>query len=276
VFAEEDDGAATAPGARRFRQTTLSDALRSDVPGSMHGLAVTTGRLHMRAWPEILHSVRTGRPATELVFGGGLFEHLERDRETAAAFDAAMAGYTSVVARALLGTYDFARFRTLVDVGGGTGALLAAILAAHPDARGVNFDLPHVAERARALIAAQGLADRCAVASGDFFAAVPPGGDAYLLKMILHDWDDERSVAILRRVREAIAPDGRVLVLEAVLPEGNAPSPGKLLDVNMLVMTGGRERTCDEFAALYSAAGFALDDVIPAHPTTSIVVGRPV
>ena len=263
--------------ARSFGHTPLSQALRDGVPGSMRGLAVMTGLLHMRAWPEIVHSVRTGQTAFEKVFGKPIFEHIPGDPELGGAFDAAMASYTAATSAAVAAVYDFSRYRKFVDVGGGNGALVAAILPNVPLASGVVFDLPPVAERARALLASRGLAGRCEVVGGDFFEAVPAGGDAYSLKMIVHDWDNERSIAILRNVRRAIRPEGRVLLMEAVIdPQSGAGAPGKLLDVNMLVMTGGRERTADEFAALFAASGFALERIVPANPTVSVIEGRPV
>ena len=263
--------------ARSFGHTPLSEALRDGVPGSMRGLAVMTGLGHLRAWPEIVHSVRTGQTAFEKVFGKPLFEHLSSDAELGAAFDAAMGGYTAATSAAVAGVYDFSRYRKIVDVGGGSGALLAAILPRVALASGIVFDLPAVAERARAFLASRDLAGRCDVVAGDFFQAVPAGGDAYAMKMILHDWDDQRSIAILKNVRRAIRPEGRVLLMEAVIdPQSGAGAPGKLLDINMLVMTGGRERTAEEFAALFAASGFALEEIVPANPTVSVIVGRPV
>jgi SAM-dependent methyltransferase len=263
--------------ARSFGHTPLSEALREGVPGSMRGLAVLTGLGHLRAWPEIVHSVRTGQTAFEKVFGEPLFEHLTSDAELGAAFDAAMSGYTAATSAAVAGVYDFTRYRKIVDVGGGNGALLAAILPKVPLSSGIVFDLPAVAERARAFLTARDLAGRCDVVAGDFFQAVPAGGDAYAMKMIVHDWDDQRSIAILKNVRRAIRPEGRVLLMEAVIdPQSGAGAPGKLLDINMLVMTGGRERTAEEFAALFAASGFALEEIVPANPTVSVIVGRPI
>lgn len=262
--------------AKTFSQTPLSEPLRTGVPGSMHGLAAMTSLLHARAWPEIVHSVRTGKTAFEKVFGKEIFDYLPGDPEGGRAFDAAMASYTAVLSGALAQSYDFSPFRTIVDVGGGNGALLAAILGRTPTARGVNFDLPQVADRAKTHLAGAGLVQRCEVIGGSFFESVPPGGDAYTLKMILHDWDDERSIAILRNVRKVTRPEARLLVMEAVLPEGNAPSPGKLLDINMLVMTGGRERTEAEFRQLLGASGFEIVRIVPAHPTIAVVEARPI
>ncbi len=266
-------GIFTETDPRTFAQTPLSEVLRPSVPGSMHGLAVVTGVLHLRAWPEVVHSVKTGETAVSKVFGKEVFEHLNDDSVAAAAFDAAMSGYTASVGKAVAAGYDFSRFKDIVDLGGGNGALLSHILPTCPDTRGITFDLDHVTARATEFLSKAGLAGRCEAMSGDFFKSVP-AADAYLLKMILHDWDDEKSIAILKNIRKAMKPDGRVLAIEAVIPPGNAPSPGKFLDVNMLVMTGGRERTEAEFRALYKAAGFELTRIVPAHPSAAIIEGR--
>jgi hypothetical protein len=263
------------PG-RTFSHTPLSLALRPGVPGSMHGLAEMTGLLHLRAWPEIVHAVKTGGTSFNKVFGKEIFEHVTADAEAGRAFDEAMAAYTAATSDAVVAAYDFSPFSKIVDVGGGNGALIAAILKQQPRVAGITFDLPASAERAKASLGAQGLAGRCEVVGGDFFESVPAGGDAYALKMIVHDWDDARSIAILKNVRKAIRLDGRVLIMEAVIdPASGAGAPGKLLDINMLVMTGGRERTADEFAALYRASGFELARIVPAGPI-SVIEGRPV
>lgn len=268
IFAETDR-------PRTFAHTKLSEALRSNVPGSMHGLATMSGLLHARAWPDAAHAVRTGGTAFHKVFGSEIFDYLPTDTHAATAFDAAMTGYTASTAAAVAGAYDFSEVRRVLDVGGGSGALLASIAARHPHVSGATFDLPHVAARAKEHLERTGAADRCEALGGDFFESVPEGFDAYALKMILHDWDDAKSLAILKNVRKAIAPQGRLLVIDAVLPEGNAPSPGKLFDMNMLVMTGGRERTEREFRELFAAAGFELVRVLRAG-MTEIVEGRPV
>jgi predicted O-methyltransferase YrrM len=258
---------------RVFEQTPLSEPLRSGVPGSVRGLAQMTGVLHLRAWPEIVHSVKTGETAVKKVFGQELFEHIAAHPELARVFDDAFGGYTAMISGVVARSYDFSAFERIVDVGGGNGSLLAAVLASCPKARGVTFDLPQVAARARDTLSRAGVADRCDTVGGDFFAAVPADGDAYALKMILHDWDDDRAIAILRNVRRAIRPGGTVLVIESIVPPGNEPSPSKLLDVNMLVMTGGRERTRAEYEALLRAAGFALARVVPCGPT-DLIEGR--
>jgi ubiquinone/menaquinone biosynthesis C-methylase UbiE len=266
IFREED--------GRAFSHTPLSRTLRRDLPGSMHGLATMIGLMSSRAWPELAHSVRTGEPAFNKVFGvHNVFEHLERDLAAARAFDAAMAGYTAVAAREVVAHYDFSPFGTVVDVGGGTGALLAAILTKFPQPRGINFDLPHVAERAREQLTKSGVGARCEVVAGSFFESVP-AADCYTIKRVIHDWDDDTSVAILRTLRKSIASGGKLLVLESVVPPGNAPSFAKFLDVNMLVMTGGRERTEAEYRALFGASGFQLERVVPCG-SIDILEARP-
>jgi hypothetical protein len=263
--------------SRAFKHTPLSEALRTGVPGSMHGLATMTGLMHLRAWPDVVHSVRTGAPAFDQVFGKGVFEHATSNPEAGAAFDAAMAGYTAATSGAVVAGYDFTPFHSIVDVGGGNGALLAAILSKAPAASGVCFDLPASAERAKVLLQERGLMGRCEVVGGDFFASVPAGADAYTLKMILHDWDDERSIVILKNVRKAMKPEARLLVIEAVIePATCSGAPGKLMDLNMLVMTGGKERTAEEYAALFRASGFELSRVVPVPGGQAVVEGKPV
>lgn len=263
VFAETE--------SRRFVQTPLSDRLRRDVPGSLRGLAIYVGGLMMRAWPEITYSVQTGRPAFEKVFGKPTFDYLADHPEDAAMFDEAMTGQTTMIGRAVVAAYDFSRFGTIADIGGGKGALLATILPAVPRAHGINFDQPPVAERALSFLAAAGLADRCEVAGGDFFAEVPAGADAYLMKFVLHDWDDERCVRILQNVHRAMSDTATLLIIESVIPPGNDPYPGKFMDINMLVITGGRERTEAEYRALLERAGLKIGRIIPAHPLASII-----
>jgi predicted O-methyltransferase YrrM len=267
IFHEGDD--------KTFSNTALSEPLRSDVPGSVRGLGTMTLMLHARAWPEIEQAVRTGKTAFGQAFGAEIFDWLGAHADAARVFDSAFGGYTAMVSKAVASAQDFSRFERIVDVGGGNGSLVSAILASVPKARGVNYDLPSVAARARETLAKAGLADRCETVGGDFFDAVPEGGDAYLLKMILHDWDDARAVAILKNVRRAIRPAGALFVVEAVVGEANAGPDAKLLDVNMLVMTGGRERTKAEYAALCAAAGFALERIAQAGPT-NVIEARPI
>jgi hypothetical protein len=254
VFAEE---------AGRFRLTELSELLCSDAPGSLLAAALTVGDVHYAAFGELLHSVRTGRPGFDRAFGAPFFDHLAAHADAAESFDAAMADLRGRTAAALLEAFDFAGVGTLADVGGGTGALLAAVLPRHPTMRGILIDLPDVVERARPHLRAAGLEGRCALAGGDFFEAVPAGADAYVLRHVIHDWDDDRAVRLLSNCRAAMHGDGRLLLVESVLGPDGGPSLADALDLMMLALTGGRERTEQEYAELLSAAGLRLARVIP-------------
>jgi hypothetical protein len=272
------EGIFTEVAPRRFGLTPLAELLRADVPGSQHALAVWDGTACVwDAWGNVLHALRTGQSAFEHTFGQPHFAYLAEHPDKAAAFDAYMVEQTSRASRAILDAYDFSGLSTIVDVGGGRGALLAAILSAYPAANGILFDQPAVVAEASALLAQAGVADRCQVVGGDFFVAVPDGGDVYLLRLVLHDWDDERCVAILRTCRRAMAPEARLLVVEPLLPPGDEPSYGKYQDIQMLVMLpGGRERTEDEHRALLDAAGFRLTRVVPIASELSVVEATPV
>lgn len=257
----------------RFALTPLAELLRSDVPDSMRALARMYGSEQYRAWGDLLDSVRSGDPAFDRVFGASYFDYLARSPEAGAVFNQAMTGWTTQVADAVVAAYDFARMNTIVDVGGGHGLLLTTILRAHPSMRGVLLDLPHVVAGAQPLLEAAGVAERCEAVGQDFFASVSDGGDGYILAQILHDWDDERCQIILRNCRQAMRPDGKLLVVEQVLPPANEPSLGKWLDLHMLVLLTGRERTEAEYRALLEAAGFELTKVIPTRSGASIVEG---
>jgi hypothetical protein len=259
--------------AGRFGLTPLAEYLQSGVPGSLRSFAIMQSELQYRAYGELLHSVKTGETAFNLVCGQELFPYLTQHPTAAAVFDEAMTNYTMQVAPAILAAYDFSQFGMLVDVGGGYGTLLTAILTAHPALRGVLFDLPHVAEDAKKRLAAAGLAERCAITAGDFFAAVPASGDAYLLKWIIHDWDDERAVTLLKNCHQAMAARGKLLVIEAVIPPGNTPFLHKWMDLTMLVIVGGHERTEADYRALFEAAGFKLTQIIPTSSEMSIIEG---
>jgi SAM-dependent methyltransferase len=219
--------------------------------------------------------VRTGTTAFDHVHGADVWEYRASHPEEGEVFDRAMAARTEEFADAVLGACDFGRFAHVVDVGGGDGTLLAKILAAHPRARGTLFDQPQTAARAQSALASLGLSTRCQAVGGNFFESVPEGGDAYLLKWVLHDWDDSASVDILRTCRRAIKPGGTLIVFERVIGPPNAASEGKFVDLNMLVMNGGRERTRDEFAALFGRAGFRLNSVTPTPTPLCVIEGVP-
>jgi hypothetical protein len=242
----------------------------------MRALAIMYAEEQYRAWGDMLHSVRTGEPAFEHHFGMGVFEYFAQNSEASAVFNEAMTGWTAQLAGAVVDSYDFSPFGTVVDVGGNQGTLLAAILRSQPRVRGILFDQPHVVASAGELLTAAGVADRCARVGGDFFEAVPTGGGAYVLASVLHDWDDDRCVAILTRCREVMRDPGKLLVVELVLPEGDEPFFGKWLDLHMLVMASGRERTAAEYGTLFRAAGFELARVVPTPAGASIVEGVPV
>jgi hypothetical protein len=219
--------------------------------------------------------VRTGHAAFDRAHGQTFFAYLLEHPDAADNFNAAMTGFAEATRTAVADSYDFSIFDTLVDVGGGHGALLAKVLESTPGLRGMLFDLPAVVEGARRELDARGLGDRCDFVAGDFFTAVPAGAEGYLLTGILHDWDDPRSLAILRSCRRAIRPDGRLLIGEQVIPDDPEPFFGKLLDLEMLVLIGGRERTETEYRALLERAGFALQRVIPTAAATSILEAIP-
>jgi SAM-dependent methyltransferase len=261
----------------RYGLTPLGECLRDGDPGSLRALARMRGSdWQWRAWRGLGHSVRTGETAFEHVYGKNMFEHLVHDApEDGAVFDRAMTGHAGQTHAAIVPAYDFSRHRLVVDVGAGHGSLLTRVLESAPGTRGIAFDLPPVAEATARGLAAAGLDGRAEARGGDFFESVPAGGDAYLLSHIVHDWDDERGVTLLRNCRDAIAPDGRLLVCEMLVPDGPEPHFSKLLDIEMLVNTGGLERTLGEYRALFAAAGFELTEVLRTASPVSLIVGVP-
>ena len=261
---------------RQFALTPTAALLQTATPGSMRSLAIIYNEELYSAWGDLLHSIQTGQPAFRHHFGMGPFEYFAQHPEVDRVFNEAMIGYTHRVARAVVEAVDFAEFKTIVDVGGGYGTLLAAILQRTPAARGVLFDLPHVIAGAEDYLAANEVADRCRGVGGDFFAAIPSGGDAYVLSQILHDWEPDHCITILTNCRQAIATNGRLFVVELVLPEGNTPDFGKWMDLHMLAIAGGRERTAAEYGALFQKAGFELVRVTPTSAGPGIVEARPI
>jgi SAM-dependent methyltransferase len=260
----------------RFRLTRVGQALRSDRDGSMAPFMALIGSPeHWEHWGALLHSVRTGDTAVEKLRGTSIFEYLDTRPEYAAIFNDAMTGVSRMAIDMAVPLYDFTDRKLIVDVGGGHGALLAAVLAKAPQSQGVLFDLPSVILGAGAFLDAAAVSERCTLTGGSFFEAVPDGADAYLLKTVIHDWDDEQSLTILRNIRTAIAPDGKLLLMELLLPEGAPPHPGMLLDLEMLVHAGGRERTASEYADLLARAGFRQTRIIPTAGPLSLVEAVP-
>ena len=253
VFKEDSAG--------RFDLTPTAGLLQSDVAGSLRAFARLSGGSWYRVTQDILHSVRTGRSAFEHLHDKQYFEWLAGHPVEAELFDQAMGGRAAALRMPTLLAYDWSAVATLVDVGGGNGVILAELLTAFPHLRGKLFDLPHALNRAVEQFTAKGLSDRAEVLGGDFFDVLPPGADRYLLSVVLHDWSDEDCVRILASCHQAMAPDARLLVLDTVIPAGNAPHPGKLVDLQMLVMLAGRERTAGEWRRLLAAGGFRCDEV---------------
>jgi hypothetical protein len=258
-----------------FETTDLGRCLETGAPGGLRARAILNGDEWYPAWGDLLESVRTGEPGFDRVNGKPLFEHLAGSPRTAAVFNETMAGSTESAARAVAGVYDFSQCTIVVDVGGGTGAFLVGLLEANPHVRGILFDLTNVVADAEGFLASAGLIDRCELVAGDCFEAVPAGGDAYILSWVIHDWDDEQSIAILKNCRQAMADNARLLVIEQVIPPGNEPSSSKLYDLHMLVLTRGRERTANEYRALLAAADLELTRVIHTDTPRSIIEALP-
>jgi SAM-dependent methyltransferase len=270
VFAEQENG--------KFALTPIGECLRTDMPGSARAMVMLFGGVRMQdAWKDLEHCVRTGEPAFRKRGIADPFSEAARDPEEAANFDTAMADLTRLIAIAVAAAYDFKPFRTLVDVGGGNGTLLIGILKANPDLRGIVFDLPAAAERAKRHISESTLTERCQAVGGDFFKEVPSGGDAYILKHVIHDWNDERAVTILRNCHRVMPPNGKLLIIEGVYPgriDQSLDSRGAAAnDVNMLVNTGGRQRSEAEFRSVYDAAGFKLTRIVPTQARVSVIEG---
>jgi hypothetical protein len=262
--------AETAPGT--IELTEMGQLLRKDVPGSMRGMSIVQGMdPQWRAWGNFPHSLKTGEPAFDALHGMNFWEYGEKDPAFAEAFNDAMTGYSRGTGQAVAASYDFSGIDTLIDVGGGHGFLVSLILQSNPEMKGGVLDLPHVAEGATAMFESMGVADRAAAHGGSFFEWIP-AADAYISKHILHDWNDDACVTILQKMVHAMDGDGKVLIIENVIPEGNEPSFGKMLDLEMLNSTvGGRERTEAEFAELFSRAGLTLTRVIPTPSPVCVI-----
>jgi hypothetical protein len=266
IFTEDKPG--------QFLLTPLAEPLQSDVPGSKCALALMMGDEQFRTWAEIDYSIRTGKIAFDKVFGKPVFDYLGEHPEKARIFDAAMVGIHGRESNAILNAYDFSGIGVVADIGGGNGSQITEILKKHSRMKGIHFDLPHVIERAKERIQAAGLLERCKLVPGSFFEAVPEGADAYILRHIIHDWDEEKCLTILRNCHHAMPPTSKLLVVESVIPAGNEPFQGKFLDLHMLLVPGGKERTEKEYQALFERTGFMLTRIVPTNTEVSIVEGK--
>jgi ubiquinone/menaquinone biosynthesis C-methylase UbiE len=265
IFAEDERG--------KFALTPLAATLRTDVPGSLRAwVNMQSGDEQFRAWGDLLHSVKTGETAFNHVFGMSVWQYRAQNPEQAKSFDDAMSNQTAMYNTAVLSSYSFSRFEKIVDVGGGDGSLLTTILESNPALKGVVFDLPHVAEKAKQRIDRAGLTERCQVIVGDVFASVPEGGDAYILSRMIQSWDDTRAVEILKNCGRAMVPNGRILIIEGVIHSRNESDINKMFDLTMMALSGGRQRTAIEYQKLLEAAGFTLSQIIPTESVMDVSV----
>jgi SAM-dependent methyltransferase len=260
---------------QRFSITEVGDCLRADSPSSARASSIMLTEVFYPSWGEILHSVQTGEAAFNKVHNTPLFDYLAENPQQATVFDAAMVSYMNEEAAAIAGAYQWPDQGGVVDIGGGSGGLIRAILKHEPQLTGTIFDLPEVAERNRAIYNSDEILNSCTIETGNFFSSVPDGADIYLMRNIIHDWDDEDSLKILQNCRKACGAGGKILLLEYVIPQGNGPFSGKWLDLMMLVGTGGRERTETEYRQLLDAAGLQLTQLIPTVTDMSIIEARP-
>lgn len=262
---------------QRWGLTEMGGMMRRDHPASVYGSLRAHGHmLSWQAWGELKSSLLTGEPVVEKLVGETFFGFMGSHPKDAAIFNESMVSYQLLNAPAVVEAYDFSSARTIVDVGGGTGMLLAHILKRHTSARGTIVEMPYVVQEAREKLAAQGLSERCEAVVGDFFSTSPQGHDVYILSQILHDWDDENCLRILRTIRQAMRPDSRLLIVEAVLPGDNAMHFGNLYDVAMLILLGGKERTEPEYGALLGQAGLRISRIFPTSMPPSVVEVVPV
>jgi ubiquinone/menaquinone biosynthesis C-methylase UbiE len=257
---------------RRFTSTHTSDILRSDMPGSLRATVMTElGLVHYSSWGQLLDSVRTGEIAFDRVHGADVWTYFGQHPDIAKTFNESMTHVTEVILRGVHEVYNFSRYRTVADVGGGQGRLLASILNANRHARGVLLDAPSVIDQARRLLAEDPAMPRIEFIAGDFFKEVPEGADLYALKWIIHDWAEPQALQILGNVRRAMTPLSRVVLIETVLPEANTPHFAPMMDLNMLVMTGGRERRASEYRDLLAKAGLRMMKVYPTESPVSVI-----
>jgi hypothetical protein len=263
------EGVFTEDALGSFGLTPMGDLLRADHPRSLRAWVLFQGMFNT-VYAGAMHSIRTGEPSFRMVFGQPIFEYLDGHPEQAATFNTAMAQHSRIMAGVVARAYDLSHARLIVDVGGGDGTFLSGLLGAWPGARGVVLDLPHAEAAAHKQLASAGLGERCTFVGGDFRREVPAGGDVYLLKGILHNWPDDDAAVILRNCRRAMSADGRVTLFEWLVPTGDTPHPSKLIDLSMLTVYGGRERTEREFATLLRSAGLRLSRTVRFPPLTAV------
>jgi hypothetical protein len=262
-------------GGHRFALTPLGAALKTGAPGAARASVLTlASEGWMRGFAQLPWSIQTGKSGFEKLHGMPVFDWLAQDPEAISLFSETMVGIHGAEPAAVAKAYDFSGLKTIVDVGGATGHLLATILEKNPSSRGILYDLPHVVREAPAVLAKRGLSDRISIESGSFFDNIPAGADAYLLSHIIHDWSEPQCLTILGNCKRAMKPNSRVLLIEMVLPEGNEPHPGKLLDMMMLVGPGGQERTPAEYRELLAKAGLRLERIVPTESPVSVVEAR--
>lgn len=270
-------GVLTTDDEDRFRLTPMGEFLRSDVPGSLRPVAMyVCDPWSWKPWGELAEAVKTGQPVFDRMFGEGVFDYLPKHPDEAATFNEGMTGFSQQAVQAMLKAHDFGRYGTIIDVGGGHGVILTAILNAHPKVKGIVFDSPSVVAGATKSIADAGLTGRCQAVGGSFFESVPGGGDLYILKHIIHDWNDANATQILKCCRAAIPATGKVMLVEMVVPPNFGPSFANLLDLEMMVLCDGKERTAEEYGALLAAAGFRISQIIPTEAPHSLIVAEPV
>lgn len=267
-------GVLTEPEPRSFGLTVLGDRLRSDVPASMRNWAMLADTIGFGAHEPIQEVARTGRTGTEISYGMTTMERVRADAQRAGRFDAAMSERTAAFAPGIAATYDFSAMRVIADIGGGQGTLLAAILRRHQHLRGILFDVADVTRRAGSVLREAGVADRCEIIAGDFFAGVPKGADGYILANVLHDWDDDSAVQILQACRHAMGPSGRVLIAERLIPDDPHDAvPVLLSDLNMLLLSGGQERTNTQYGTLLATAGLRPGQIQPVATPYGVIEG---
>ncbi|MFI5152254.1 MAG: methyltransferase [Chitinophagales bacterium] len=255
----------------KFSMTPLAEHLRADNPESSKAMAIAIGNVFYKAYDELLYSVQTGDGGFKKAFDVPVFEYLSNHPEDGRTFDRMMTDIHGGETEPMVNTYDFSAFTTIVDVGGGNGEVISAVLNKNPGAKGILFDLPDVIERSRDKIMARAMGDRCKIVPGNFFESVPKA-DAYILRHIVHDWSDDDTVTILSNCRKSMNPGGKVLVVEAAIQPGNEPSPFKMLDLSMLLV-GGKERTREQFQKVFANAGLKLNRVVPFQEDLSVVEG---